>query len=90
MPAGLSGQLASVWQDKKMKLAIVGDHLVGVSMLLEKMGEEYHKRIVLKSWDVKTGEAGDSVELAKGKAPSINNVVFTWIGDTSACSSTPT
>jgi len=41
------------------------------------VGAEYNKKVVRHSWDLKTGEAGEPVELIKGKALDINNIGLT-------------
>jgi hypothetical protein len=81
MPAGLPEKLTAVWQqyhkDQNGRITVVGTRLVGVSMTLEKAGQEFLKKIVLNAWDVKTGAAADPVELVKDKALNIANIVLT-------------
>jgi hypothetical protein len=80
-PAGLPEKLAAVWRqyhkDQNGRITLLGDRLVGVSMTLEPVGQEFLKKVVLNAWDVKTGAAADPVELVKDKALSIANIVFT-------------
>jgi hypothetical protein len=81
LPPGLPAKLAAVWQqyhkDQNGRITLVGDHLVGVSMTLEKTGREYLKKIGMNAWDVKTGAAAEPVELVKDKALNIANIVLT-------------
>jgi hypothetical protein len=81
MPAGLPKELEAVWRqyhkDQNGCITVLGDRMVGVSMTLEKMGNEYSKKVALNSWDIKTGKAAASVELVKDKAINIANVALT-------------
>jgi hypothetical protein len=81
MPAGLPEKLAALWQqyhkDQNGRITILGKRLVGVSMTLERQGNEFQKKIDLNAWDVKTGAAEKPVELIKDKAISIANIVLT-------------
>jgi len=81
MPAGLPEKLAAVWRqyhkDQDGRITLVGERLVGVSMTLEPVGQEFLKKVALNAWDVKTGAAADSVELVKDKAINIANIVLT-------------
>jgi hypothetical protein len=81
VPAGMPEKLAAVWRqyhkDQGGRIALLGDRLVGVSLALEPVGAEFNKKVVLNSWDVKTGEAAEPVELVKDKALNIANVVLT-------------
>jgi hypothetical protein len=81
VPAVLKGKLTGVWQqyykDENGRITLVGDRLVGVSMTLEKMGQEYQKIVTLNSWDIKTGNAGEALVLVKDKAINIANIVLT-------------
>jgi hypothetical protein len=80
-PAGLPEKLAAVWRqhykDQDGRITLLGDRLVGVSMILEPVGAEFQKKVVLNAWDVKTGKAADPVELVKDKAINIANIVLT-------------
>jgi hypothetical protein len=51
--------------------------MVGVSLTLERVGQEYSKDVALNAWDVKTGAAAAPVRLVKDKALNIANVVLT-------------
>jgi hypothetical protein len=81
LPAGLADKLTTVWQqyhkDQNGRIILVGDRLVGVSLTLEQMGQEYQKKVVLNAWDAKTGEAAEPKELVKDKALNIANIVLT-------------
>jgi hypothetical protein len=81
MPAGLPPKLAAVWhqyhKDQNGRIAVVGGRLVGVAMILEPVGNEFLKRIMLNAWDLKTGAAAEPVELVKDKALNIANIVLT-------------
>jgi hypothetical protein len=81
LPSGLPEKLVSVWQkyykDQDGRIAILDGRLVGVSLMLEKLGQEYQKKVVLSSWDMKTGAAAEPVELIKDKAIAIANVALT-------------
>jgi hypothetical protein len=81
VPPGLPEKPAAVWQqyhkDQNGRIALLGKRLVGVSMTLEKVGQDFLKRVALHAWDVKTGAAAAPVELVKGKALDIANVVLT-------------
>jgi hypothetical protein len=80
-PADLVEKLKPVWQqyhkDQNGRIAVVGDRLVGVELNLDKLGAEYQKRVVLHTWDLKTGKPAEPVELIKGKALDIANIVLT-------------
>jgi hypothetical protein len=80
-PAGLNEKLLPIWQqyykDQNGRIVAVGERVIGVSMLLEKKGQEYQKKIVLNSWDLKTGAAAEPIELVKDRAQSIANIVVT-------------
>jgi hypothetical protein len=84
MPPGLSKELTAVWQqyhkDQRGNIIVVGNHLIGVSMTLEKMGNEYSKRIDLNVWDIKSGKAAPPVELVKDTALNIANIALTEDG----------
>jgi hypothetical protein len=81
LPPGLPEKLADVWRsyhkDQNGRITLLGGRLVGVSMTLEKVGPGYLKRIDLNAWDVKTGAAAAPVELVKGNAQDIANIVLT-------------
>jgi hypothetical protein len=81
MPAGLPEKLTTVWQQYHEKengrITLLGDRLVGVSMVLEKLGQEFQKKVVLNAWDAKTGTAAEPVELVKDKALAIANILLT-------------
>jgi outer membrane protein assembly factor BamB len=81
MPAGLPEKLTAVWQqhhkDQDGRIAVLDGRLVGVSLILEKAGQEYLKKVVLNSWDLKTAKAAEPVELVKDKALAIANVMLT-------------
>jgi hypothetical protein len=51
--------------------------MVGISMTLERQGNEFLKRIALSAWDIKTGAAEKPVELVTDKAINIANIVLT-------------
>jgi hypothetical protein len=78
---GLPAKLAGVWQqyhkDQNGRITVLGKRLVGVSMTLLPVGNEYLKRIDLNAWDIKTGTAAEPVELVKDKAINIANIVLT-------------
>jgi hypothetical protein len=79
--AVLPEKLIPVWQqyhkDQNGRVAIVGERLVGVAMTLEPVGREFLKKVVLNTWDLKTGAAGEPVELVKDKAINIANIILT-------------
>jgi hypothetical protein len=81
MPAGLPEKLTAVWQqyqkDQNGRITPLENRLVGVAMLLEKDGAEYRKKVVLNSWDLKTGGAADPIVLTEGKALDIANIALT-------------
>jgi len=81
LPPGLPAKLAALWQqyhkDQNGRITILGKRVVGVSMTLERQGNEFLKKIALNAWDVKTGEAEKSVELVTDKATNIANIVLT-------------
>lgn len=81
VPAGLPGKRVAVWQeyhkDQNGRITLLGDRLVGVAMVLEPVGAEYLKKVVLNAWNVKTGIAEPPVELVKDKALNIANIVLT-------------
>jgi hypothetical protein len=81
VPAGLPDKLADVWaqyhKDQNGRVAVVGGRLVGVALMVEPVGAEYQKRVVLNAWDLKTGAAAEPVELVKDKALAIANVMLT-------------
>jgi hypothetical protein len=81
MPAGLSVKLTTVWQqyhkEQNGRITLLGDRLVGVSMTLEKMGQEFQKKVTLNAWDAKTGTAAEPVELVEDKALAIANILLT-------------
>jgi hypothetical protein len=81
IPGGMPEKLAAVWQqyhkDQNGRITVLGDRLVGVSMTLERMGQEFQKKVALNTWDLKTGAAADPVELVKDKALNIANIVLT-------------
>ena len=81
LPIGLPEKLVAVWRqyhkDQNGRVTVAGDRLVGVSMTLEKLGQEYQKKVTLNNWEMKTGTADDGVELVKDKAINIANVVLT-------------
>jgi hypothetical protein len=80
-PAGLPDELKTVWQqyhkDQNGRITVLDGRLVGVSMVLEKVGTEYTKKAVLNSWDLKTATAAEPVELVKDKALALANIVLT-------------
>jgi hypothetical protein len=80
-PAGLSEKLTAVWneyhKDQQGRITVLGGRLVGVSLTLEKAGQEYSKKVDLHAWDLKTGAAAEPVELVKDKALTIANVMLT-------------
>jgi hypothetical protein len=80
-PADLPEALAVVWKeyqkDQNGRITLLDGRLVGVSMKLEQVGQEYTKTIFLNTWDIKTGTAAAPVELIKGKALDIANVAVT-------------
>jgi hypothetical protein len=80
-PAGVPEKLVAVWRqyhkDQNGRIALVGDRLVGVAMVLEPVGQEFTKKVVLNAWDVKTGAAAEPVELVKDKALNIANIMLT-------------
>jgi hypothetical protein len=81
MPAGLPEKLAAVWQqyhkEQNGRIMALDGRLVGVSMILEMAGAEYLKKVVLNSWDLKTGAPDKPVELIKDKALAIANILLT-------------
>jgi hypothetical protein len=81
MPKGLPDKLVDVWKqyfkDQNGRITTLDGRLVGVSMTLEKNGQEYSKIVDLNTWDIKTGKAADPVNLAKDKALSIANILLT-------------
>jgi hypothetical protein len=81
VPPGLPEKLSTVWKqyhkDQNGRITILGERLVGVSMTLEPVGQEFAKKVVLNAWDLKTGAAADPVELVKDKAINIANIVLT-------------
>jgi hypothetical protein len=80
-PAGLPDKLAAVWQqyhkDQNGRVAVVDGRLVGVSLTVEPAGAEFTKKVVLNAWDAQSGAAAEPVELVKGKALDIANVMLT-------------
>jgi hypothetical protein len=80
-PPGLSEKQELLWhayhKDQNGRIAIVGDRIVGVELNIDKLGAEYQKRVVLHAWDLKTGAQAQPVELIKGKALEIANIVLT-------------
>jgi outer membrane protein assembly factor BamB len=46
-------------------------------MVLERAGPEYLKKVLLRSWNLKTATAAEPVELVKDKALAIANVMMT-------------
>jgi hypothetical protein len=83
-PAGLPEQLTATWQqyhkDQNGRITALEGRLVGVSLTLEPVGQEYLKKVVLNAWDLKTGAAAKPVELVKDKALAIANIVLTEDG----------
>jgi hypothetical protein len=81
LPAGLPEKLTTEWQryhkDQNGRITVLDGRLVGVALILEPVGAEYLKKVVLNSWDRKTGAAAEPVELVKDKALSIANVMLT-------------
>jgi hypothetical protein len=81
IPAGLAAKLTPVWQqyhhEQNGRIALVDSRLIGVAMIVEPLWTEYTKKVVLNSWDPKSGEAGKPEELIKDKALSIANIVLT-------------
>ena len=81
VPAGLPEKLTAVWskyhKDQDSRVAVVGERLVGVSLVVEPAGKEFVKRVVLHAWDLKTGAPAEPVELVKDKAIALANVVLT-------------
>jgi hypothetical protein len=81
MPPGLPANLLTEWQEyhkgQDGRVCVHDRRLVGVAMTLEKAGNEYLKIITLHTWNLKSGEAADPVELVKDKALNIANVVIT-------------
>jgi hypothetical protein len=80
-PAGLPEKLTAEWQqyhkDQNGRITVVDGRLVGVALVLEKVGQEYNKHVVLNAWDLKTGKAAEPVELVKDKALALANVMLT-------------
>jgi hypothetical protein len=80
VPVGLP-KLASLWQDyhkdQNGRITLLGERVVGVTLTLERMGQEYLKTVTLHAWNRKTGEAAEPVELVKDKALNIANIVLT-------------
>ena len=81
VPSGLPAELLPIWQqyhkDQNGRITILGNRLVGISMTLERQGNEFVKRIALSAWDIKTGAAEKPVELVTDKAINIANIVLT-------------
>jgi hypothetical protein len=80
-PVDLPAKLRATWQqyhkDQGGRITVVDGRLVGVSLALEPLGQEYLKKVVLNSWDLKTATAVDAVELVKDRALNIANVLLT-------------
>jgi hypothetical protein len=80
-PPGLSEKLDLVWhqyhKDQNGRIALVDDRLVGVALNLDKLGAEYQKRVVLHAWTLTKGAPAEPVELIRGKALDIANIVLT-------------
>ena len=81
VPPGLPVKLAAVWRqyhkDQNGRITLLSGRLYGVSMTLEKTGQEYLKKVDVNAWDLKTGRAASPIELVKGKALDIANIVLT-------------
>jgi hypothetical protein len=81
VPAGLPEKLTAVWRQyhkgQNGRITMLGERLVGVSMTLERAGQEFLKKVVRHAWDVKTGAAAEPVELVKDKALNIADIVIT-------------
>jgi len=81
VPSALAEKLATVWRqyhkDQNGRITTLNDRLVGIEVVLEKLGQEYQKRVVLNAWELKTGAAVEPVELVKDKALNIANIVLT-------------
>jgi hypothetical protein len=80
-PAGLPEKLTAAWQqyhkDQGGRITVLDGRLVGVSLTLERAGQEYLKKVDLNAWDLKTAAAAEPVELVKDKALAIANVMLT-------------
>jgi len=81
VPSGLPAKLMALWQqyhkDQNGRIIILGNRMVGISMTLERQGNEFLKKIALNAWDIKTGAAEKPVELVTDKAINIANIVLT-------------
>ena len=81
MPPGLPDKLVDVWKqyhkDQNGRIIALGNRLIGVSMTLEKNGQEYSKIVDLNAWDIKTGKPADPVKLVKDSALNIANIILT-------------
>src|SRR5262249_48330779 len=62
------------------RVALVGNRLVGVSLAVESLPANPVKKVTLRSWDLKTGEEGPTLELLKDKATNIADVTLTQDG----------
>ena len=84
VPAGLPDKLVDTWKqyykDQNGRIKRLGDKFVGVSMTLIPVGNEYLKKVDLNSWDAKSAQAAQPIELVKDKALNVANIVITEDG----------
>lgn len=77
LPEKLNDVWKQYFKDQNGRVTVLDGRLVGVSMTLEKTGQEYTKKVDLNTWDLKSGKASDPVELVKDTALNIANIIFT-------------
>jgi hypothetical protein len=81
LPADLPETLRAVWaqyhREQNGRITVADGRLVGVALMVERLGQDYQKKVMLNAWDLKTGAAVEPMEVVKDRAIAIANVALT-------------